>query len=227
MPKSKIDESLYEMRSVLMRLYHSYWQGEEFYPARFVNGCAPSMEANGLIEKHGEGWRITETGIDEWAEMNRHALLLQPNQRSYLSGSQFFFLRDRLMKGSQEMKVCNVEGCGKPRMVSNKGKEMTMCPDHQRADWREKAIKRQKPKAAPKQVTTADVIGKVAAVEESDPDEQPDYQRIAVALRPIQHNCETCEAKRVIEALRAKSPKLAKLIDAMQAEVEAAAALGL
>ena len=44
---------------------------------------------------------------------------------------------------------------------------------------------------------------------------------------PATHECTECGAKAVIEALRGKYPKLAKLIDAMQAEVEAARELGL
>lgn len=52
-----------------------------------------------------------------------------------------------------------------------------------------------------------------------------DQQEIAV--NPVEHDCDQCEAKAVIEALRAKSPKLAKLIDAMEAQERAAMELGL
>lgn len=41
------------------------------------------------------------------------------------------------------------------------------------------------------------------------------------------HDCKDCYAKGVIEALRARSPKLAALIDAMEAQERAAHELGL
>ncbi len=120
--------------------------------------------------------------------------------------------------------VCTVEGCGKSRMRNRQGEMLTMCEDHQRAYWRDQATKRQKPQAEPKHITIANSVAKVLVVEET---ESPDTKRFTVAVNPIEHDCDPCEAKAVIEALRAKSPKLAKLIDALQAEVEAAAALGL
>lgn len=227
MPPFKIETSELEVRSVLMRLYHSYWQGEDFYPARFVNGCAPAMEASGWIEKRGDGWRITECGIDQWAEMNRHALLLEPNQRSFLQGKQFFFLRDRLTReGRSDVKTtCVVEGCEKQRMVTSKGGKLTMCEDHQREYWRKEAAKKQAAKKASQQVaapqTTIDKgFGKVVEVVEPE-------RQYEIAVNPVQHDCDQCEAKRVIEALKAKSPKLAALIDAMEAQERAAMELGL
>jgi len=279
MPKSKIDESFYEMRSVLMRLYHIYWQGEEFYPARFVNGCAPAMEANGWIEKHGDGWRITDDGIDHWAELNRHALMLQPNQRSYLHGSQFSFLRDRLaMEGRSDMGICKKEGCDKPRHISIGGTEFSFCHEHQKEQWaaakrEQNQTKKQDKPARPRatkppvkragnwvdgeplppnvETVISHVVSKVDMNSEPLPMDEPEEDVMAYAgmgalghalasmsrsngtsesfpaVNPVEHDCNKCEAKAVIEALRAKSPKLAKLIDAMQAEVEAAAELGL
>lgn len=67
-------EDQIEMRSVMMRLYHSHFLGEGSYPARFVNGSAPALEAIGWIEAVGADWRITERGIEAWAEMNRDSL---------------------------------------------------------------------------------------------------------------------------------------------------------
>lgn len=68
-PKPLPDDEL-EARSVLMRLYHSRVQGESHYPAQFVNGCAPGLEAQGWIERHGAGWRLTEDGVKAWAVMS-------------------------------------------------------------------------------------------------------------------------------------------------------------
>lgn len=69
-----LSEEEIERRSVLMRLYHSHWMGEESYPARFVNGHAPELAAKGWIEAVGEGWHITPVGIVAWAKMNEAML---------------------------------------------------------------------------------------------------------------------------------------------------------
>lgn len=69
-----MDAETIEIRSVLMRLYHSRQMGEAFYPAAFVNGHAPQMERDGWIEWCGQGWRMTDAGVKVWAEMNRDSL---------------------------------------------------------------------------------------------------------------------------------------------------------
>lgn len=264
MPPFKIETSELEVRSVLMRLYHSYWESEEFYPARFVNGCAPSMEAKGWIEKHGDGWRITEDGIDQWAEMNRHALMLNSKQRSYLSGSQYFFLRDRLpMEGRSDMAICKKEGCDKPRHIGISGNEFTYCHEHQKEQWaatkrqqnaEKKEEKPSRKRATPKPVKSVGLFNDGDPTPTPDPlpmDEQPSMvyffgtptevveglkpavqalmssSQQETAVEPVNHDCESCYAKGVIEALKAKSPKLAKLIDAMEAQERAAFELGL
>lgn len=65
-----LDDNEMEMRSVLMRLYHSRMEGEAAYPARFVNGAAPGLEAKGWIERRDDGWRMTEAGVVAWAKLS-------------------------------------------------------------------------------------------------------------------------------------------------------------
>lgn len=97
--------------------------------------------------------------------------------------------------------------------INEKGHQFSFCHEHLQDHWR-KAKQKQaaptKPTAAPAEM----------------PADEPTIQVMTLVQKPI-HNCTDCAAKDVIEALRAKSPKLAKLIDAMQAEVEAARELGL
>jgi len=221
MPPFKIETSELEVRSVLMRLYHSRQEGEAFYPAQLVNGCAPKMEADGWIERHEQGWRLTETGVHVWAEMNRNIL-----KYKFQYGRKIFDeMRAHLVEGRSEMGICTVKDCGKPRMVNNKGKELTMCEDHQREYWRVDAAKKHAAKKALQQVvapqtTTANGVGKVVEVMESGREDE-------IAVNPVQHDCDQCEAKAVLEALKSKSPKLAALIDAMEAQERAAMELGL
>lgn len=218
MPPFKIDTSELEVRSVLMRLYHSRQEGEAFYPARFVNGCAPQMEADGWIEWHEQGWRLTETGVHVWAEMNRSML-----RYKFQYGQKMFDeIRAHLVEGRQEMGICTVKDCGKQRMVNKHNKELTMCEDHQREYWRKDAAKKHAAKKANPQmpaVKTA-VAQAVSEVIEAE-------SLYEIAVNPVQHDCDQCEAKAVLEALKAKSPKLAKLIDAMEAQERAALELGL
>lgn len=222
-----------ETRSVLMRLYHSRQLGEAFYPARFVNGCAPQMEADGWIERHEQGWRLTETGVHVWAEMNRSML-----RYKFQYGQKMFDeIRAYLVEGRQEMGICTVKDCGKPRMVNNKGKELTMCEDHQRAYWRKVAAKKANKQVEPLPMDVpAEDITSGRGVFRIFPGQalEDDYVRVppppmrestmAAALNGNHetHDCDKCEAKAVLEALKAKSPKLAKLIDAMEAQERAA-----
>jgi len=118
-----------------------------------------------------------------------------------------------------------VKDCGKPRMVNGKGKELTMCEDHQREYWRVDAAKKHAAKKANQQVaapqtTAANGVGKVVEVIESE-------RQYEIAGNPVRHDCDQCEAKAVLEALKSKSPKLAALIDAMEAQERAAMELGL
>ena len=137
--------------------------------------------------------------------------------------------------------LCVVEGCDQARMRNGQGEMLTMCPEHQRAYWREQAAKRKpkakatrnpKPDTSPSGTVIATLFGK--AVEVMPPNTvvgsnevSEAFKRSATEMIPVRHDCDGCEAKTVIEALRAKSPKLAKLIDAVQAEVEATRELGL
>ncbi len=163
--------------------------------------------------------------------------------------------------------TCTVEGCNEPRMRNGKGEMLTMCDEHQRAYWRQKAAEQQakkpvRPRATQPPVKVKSVVAAVAPLPkasdnpdvftpppthptsplfDSHQDDSTNYitgtPQLQIASDALyeaasqyierQHECNSCEAKAVIEALRAKSPKLAKLIDAMQAEVEAAAELGI
>jgi hypothetical protein len=144
--------------------------------------------------------------------------------------------------------VCNVEGCGKPRMRNRQGKMLTMCETHQKDYWRKQAANKRnrRPAKAAKQNDNGQpppIVGDGTAAaaldhfqrasiwhdEESRQVFPESAARIEAVLKDEAQPaaCAECGSKRVIEALRAKSPKLAKLIDAMQAEVEAARELGL
>lgn len=257
MPRhEQLDDEELEMRSLLMRLYHSRQMGEDFYPAAFVNGHAPQMERDGWIERCGQGWRLTESGVKVWAHMNPELIAYK-----YQYGQQLFNEMRVILRGEEEMagKVCVVEGCGKPRFVTAKGEEHTRCEQHQRGKWRDDAeIKRQKkataepsPQPSPASEEGREKLDRLAIeiamsekrreerlkVIEPLPMDEPEVDMSAFAgsfdavMASIQsapvHNCETCEAKRVLDALRGKSPKLAALIDAMEAQEQAAKELGL
>lgn len=300
MPRHEpLSDEMIEIRSVLMRLYHSRQMGEEFYPAAFVNGHAPQMEQNGWIEWCGQGWRLTEAGVQVWARMNPELIA-----HKYQYGQQLFNEMRGILKGDEAMagKVCVVEGCGKPRFVTAKGEEHSRCEQHQREKWRDDAeVKRQKKAAAAAEYPIADQSDpKVQAMRQADPMNtylgnvdkavkgieaaaaaEPQLSPVneggseskrgvivgeVMSIRfddtgnpiavvntsllppaletpsiymtvtdpeslpmdePVTHDCETCEAKAVIEALRAKSPKLAALIEALEAEKRAARDLGL
>lgn len=275
------------VRSLLMRLYHSRKMGEPFYHAALVNGEAPALEAKGWIERHGEGWRLTEAGVQGWSEMNVGSF----NSRYYYKSEFYEEMRERA-KGDEDVGdgICKVEGCTNPRMVNSKGEMLSRCEDHMREYWRADAARKReikkkvpvelkragqwheaeptpptsettvKPMSATaaasnavktinesvKGLTPPDVREKVEAIVNglSEPlpmDEQsnahvyaPTFQQLGEAVafakaHDLQepHDCKDCYAKGVIEALRAKSPKLAALIDAMEAQERAAHELGL
>lgn len=235
-----------EVRSVLMRLYHSRQFGESFYPAQLVNGYVPQMEADGWIERHEQGWRLTGLGVQVWAEMNRSIL----RYKHQYGQKMFNEIRERLT-GKEEIMastICVVEGCNESRMQNGRGETLTMCDEHQRAYWRNQAAKNNNAKAGntptpalpqntgegakPKRKTDAIVRALNGLQEDINRAVKPqaDQQQFDVeALDDFdrEHVCETCTAKAVVEALRAKSPKLAALIDAMEAQERAAHELGL
>jgi hypothetical protein len=266
MPDNKYSDADVNVRALLMKLYHSRQIGEAFYHAAFVNGEAPKLEADGLIERHGEGWRLTQDGLQAWAEMNAH--LFESNQ--WYRGAVFAEMRTALLReGRSSMTgICNKEGCGQPRHMSIGGHEFTFCTAHMIEKW--DADKRgdgdeanldvkpnQKGKIMNLKVCAKDGCNQPRHLAKSGheyrfckdhmgalkpsapkaekavtqmPPEAAAMQAVVEVLEnhhPTTHECSECGAKAVIEALRGKSPKLAKLIDAMQAEVEAARELGL
>lgn len=227
-----LSEEEIEMRSVLMRLYHSRQLGEEFYPAAFVNGHAPQMERDGWIEWCGQGWRMTDVGLRVWAEMNRHIL-----EYKFQYGHKVFDEMREVLKGEDEMavNVCVVEGCGKPRMVSKKGEVLQRCEEHQREVWRKNAAKSFAKKKAlakepPPQPSPASDGGGFIGIATKP------VENVLVELKPalpmddceaVQRGCEHCEAKAIIGMLKARSPKLAALIEAMEDVQRKADDLGL
>jgi hypothetical protein len=116
-----------ETRSVLMRLYRSHWEGETSYPAVHVNGAAPYLEAMGWIEKAGDGWRITQDGILQWAEMNRKSL-----SRQWVQGAEQFEELRRVLriKVSDPRHPCNWPGCRKQKARASNGNMYSYCPQH-------------------------------------------------------------------------------------------------
>lgn len=227
-----------EVQSVLMRLYHSRQMGEAFYPAAFVNGHAPQMEANGWIEWCGQGWRLTDAGLKVWAKMNPSLIT-----RKFQYNVQFFEEMRHVLRGEAEVteKICIEEGCTNPRFVTGKGEEHSRCEMHQRAKWNREAKAKREKKAnqPPPQPSPASDGGSQEEVHptsvsffNTDPETVkrliPKVEARVNDLRgEPEHDCESCEAKKVIEALKAKSPKLAALIAAMEAEAKAASELGL
>lgn len=253
------------VRSLLMRLYHSREAGEESYYAGLVNGEAPALEAKGWIERHGDGWRMTDVGVVGWAEMNP---LIFDSKRDY--NARFNrSLRDEVEKIMGEVRLCNVEGCQAVRMVSASGKVQTFCEEHQREYWRVADERKQARKAAAKGEASVQSVGQFTDGEpapqaervtmgeaeqmymEKGPSvQEPPLGKVVEMLPKVDgkpqsvvievqapdkpyylhgesHDCKDCYAKGVIEALRAKSPKLAALIDAIEAEQRAAFELGL
>ncbi len=266
MPNNKYSDADVNVRALLMKLYHSRQIGEAFYHAAFVNGEAPQLEADGLIERHGDGWRLTQAGLSAWAEMNAH---LFESNRCY-RGAVFAEMRKALLReGRSSMTgICNKEGCGQPRHVSLGGHEFTFCLAHMAEKWdaykrgdadevnqhvqperKEKIVQpklcamdgckqpRHLAKSGHEYRYCKDHMGalKPAVKKAADavkplPSEAAAMQAVVEVLEkhhPATHDCKDCDAKAVIEALRAKSPKIAALIDAMQAEVNAMKELGL
>jgi hypothetical protein len=250
-PNKHSDDEI-KVRSLLMRMYHSRQIGEAFYHANLVNGEAPKLEADGWIEQHGEGWRLTDMGLRRWAEMNQNSF----HSKYHYAGPFYKAMRDQLVEGEDEVNICKKEGCDKPRMISKSGVVQTYCDVHQREKWA--ADKREeyqkvnattaKPKPSKRDTTPKSagnwVDGEPDTIKHEVVDVNPAFNPWEQAAmqeqiaKYVQHAeeaingrapdpCDQCEAKAVIEALRAKSPKLAKLIDAMQAEVDAARELGI
>ncbi len=120
-----------EMRSVLMRLYHSWYLKEASYPAVHVNGQAPKLVRAGWIEASGDGWRITESGILAWAQMNRRML----GHQWAIRAAQFDELRARLDISIQYSGVCRKEGCNQPRKKAANGTEYMYCQVHMQEKW--------------------------------------------------------------------------------------------
>lgn len=237
------DEAI-EVRSVLMRLHHSRQMGEAFYPAAFVNGHAPQMEADGWIERCGQGWRLTDVGLKVWARMNPELIAYK-----YQYGQHLFDEMRRILRGEDEVKTtCSVDGCVQPRMISKKGEMLQRCEMHQREYWRvQQAAKTAKKKAAQPPHQPSPVIDKGSpdplatymnnvtmaakgiqeAAARAFPEGTAAIEAMLIKNEPVAHDCETCEAKAIIAMLRARSPKLAALIDAMEETQRKAAELGL
>lgn len=127
-----LPDDVIAMRSVMMRLYHSWYMKEASYPARYVNGQAANLEDNGWIEPVGNGWRITDAGIMAWAKMNAKMLTHQWAIRA----EQFDELRARLNINIKSGGSCRKEGCNLPRHNSaSGGTEYPFCEFHLHEKW--------------------------------------------------------------------------------------------
>jgi len=136
-----INESDLAMRSLLMRMYRSRAEGEAYYHSNLVNGEAAALEADGWIEQHGDGWRMTERGVSEWALLNADNFMHSEwNARNGL----FDELREIILEvnamGTREL--CSVEGCDERRMMSKSGNRLTKCEKHQHEYWNERQAAR-------------------------------------------------------------------------------------
>lgn len=83
------------MRELYMRLYRSWWEQDEYYHAAF---CEPvvieQMHEMGHVEPVGEGWRITEAGLQAWARLNED--LMRTFKRSAFEKEMFDPLWQRI-----------------------------------------------------------------------------------------------------------------------------------
>lgn len=146
------------VRSLLMRLYHSRWLGEDFYPPGAVNGEAADLEARGWIERHGQGWRITEQGVTEWAYLNYGCLT---SDQAHYQGDLYKECRELLQEEALYMGLtCKKDGCDQARAVSVTGKELTYCREHQQAYWNEKAAIREAKKRAEREAGGEEIRGR-------------------------------------------------------------------
>lgn len=120
--------------------------------------------------------------------------------------------------------VCLKEGCTEPRYVSAKGKVFSFCLDHQREEWRDKA----KARTARRKVESlaAEPLAQKALVEPVHA-ESPAPQPVMASHDCPPDECQNCRAALILDGLRARSAKLAKLIDAVQTELEIFDELGI
>lgn len=145
--------------------------------------------------------RYISSGGKEYPYCNEHLEYATSNLKREETGEKIIM----------DLDICRVEGCGKKRYINAKGLKFSFCHEHQKEDWAR--AKRNKYQAAGTKQVTA-------------PKQMSSDEPIIMVMKPEippTHDCNGCEAK----ALKAKSPKLAKLIEAMQVEVEAARELGL
>lgn len=94
----ELPEPVIAVRALLMKLYHSRQLGEAFYHAALVNGEAPPLEAQGWIERHGDGWRLTDKGLHGWALMNAKSLI----SKTWYKSEFYNELREQLKRGQSD-----------------------------------------------------------------------------------------------------------------------------
>jgi hypothetical protein len=111
-------------------------------------------------------------------------------------------------------KVCVVEGCDQPRMMSKQGKELTRCEAHQREYWREAAKGRSAP-AAPKPKPTRAEKETQPTVTSDAPPEAAAAEADTVAQAAAM-GCEWCIYRELIEKLAAKDRRISELVAALE-----------
>lgn len=197
-----VSENEFTVRSLMMRLYRSYRDGETFYPAQFVNGEAPELQARGWIERHDYGWKITEKGIQAWARMIGPGLLLYHLRRR---GGHYDEATELLEKvEGMTTKTCSQTGFENPRMISRLGRELSMCEVHQKAYWKSQRLK------TTGKETAADMV--------SVPPTEP--------ISEV-HNCDSCIYREIIDILRRRNPKIDALVLSMEEQRRLLEELGL
>lgn len=125
-------------------------------------------------------------------------------------------------------KTCVVDGCDKPRKVTERGGVMTRCEEHQREYWNEHAAKKREkaayaPPAAPKpemkvRVRASGIVG-------SEPVEE------APAIQPPAQSddcddCPECVYRDVIDLLAQRDPDVRALVDLRRNEIALLAKMG-
>jgi len=156
----------------------------------------------GWIERHAQGWRITEMGVTEWAHMNYGCLT---SDQAHYQGDLYKELRELLQEESHYMgQTCKQEGCDQPRTTSVTGKELTYCREHMQAIWREKAAIRE---AKKREADAQPVRGRGRPKKEVQP-ESIDFENTMARTASNRPSARSVTIEKAIE-----QPEVAKLLD--------------
>lgn len=123
MALKRVPDEAIEVRSLYMRMFRSWWQQDHCYPAQLCDGVE-ALLAEGHAERINGGFRLTEEGVQAWAEMNAELL----TQSTTSNKEQATYLRN-LLKG----KVYSMKGLSKAQWdrlvyIAENGMENVMIP---------------------------------------------------------------------------------------------------